>query len=476
MDEVVNVDALIEALLDREGGYVDHPADKGGPTCFGITEAVARAHGYAGPMRQLPRADAVPSIGGFIGCGRDWTRLRAGAEGGRGAVRHRGQHGPGGRCDLPPARAHRAQSRRQGLSRPDTGRTHRPGDAGARSTRSWPLRGRRSGETVLLRALEALQGERYLRLAERRPANEAFLYGWLANRIGERLIRARVVLVTFGNISTETTDETTSPTNLLRRRPALPLRHARLRGGHVLRGGGRFMVALLMWGGWSRAEEHRIVTIFGWSLGGFIAAMVAVIVGLLAGGPVGRFKIPQRVTGAAVEADGGNDIPACSTGQGIAGIAVRLHARHHAHRPERREPPLDEGERSIEQLYQREQAAFAGTVANYRAAAETARAADQANAARVAAEQAKINEGRSDEFEARLAAARAAAERLRIQAQGPADPGARRNASVPGLSLPPATSSSRRQRRIFSYRRADRDRASDPARRTDQMGQAAGRS
>ena len=39
-------------------------------------------------------------------------------------------------------------------------------------------------EAVLLRALDALQGERYIRLAERRPANEAFLYGWLANRIG----------------------------------------------------------------------------------------------------------------------------------------------------------------------------------------------------------------------------------------------------------------------------------------------------
>jgi lysozyme family protein len=46
------------------------------------------------------------------------------------------------------------------------------------------LRGKASGESVLLRALDALQGERYLRLAERRPANEAFLYGWLANRIG----------------------------------------------------------------------------------------------------------------------------------------------------------------------------------------------------------------------------------------------------------------------------------------------------
>ena len=45
-------------------------------------------------------------------------------------------------------------------------------------------RGKKAGETVLMRALEALQGERYLRLAERRPANEAFLYGWLANRIG----------------------------------------------------------------------------------------------------------------------------------------------------------------------------------------------------------------------------------------------------------------------------------------------------
>jgi hypothetical protein len=64
-----------------------------------------------------------------------------------------------------------------------------------------------------------------------------------------------------------------------------------------------FMVALLMWGGWSPAEEHTIVTIFGWSLGGFIAAMVVVIVGLLAGGPVGRFRVEAGRDGAAIEAD-----------------------------------------------------------------------------------------------------------------------------------------------------------------------------
>ena len=64
------------------------------------------------------------------------------------------------------------------------------------------------------------------------------------------------------------------------------------------------MVALLMWGGWSAREEHSIVVIFGWSLGGFIAAMVAVIVGLLAGGPVGRFKLSATRDGACVEAAG----------------------------------------------------------------------------------------------------------------------------------------------------------------------------
>ena len=64
------------------------------------------------------------------------------------------------------------------------------------------------------------------------------------------------------------------------------------------------MIALLMWGGWSRSEEHSIVIIFGWSLGGFIAAMVAVIVGLLAGGPVGRFRLAANRDGASLEADG----------------------------------------------------------------------------------------------------------------------------------------------------------------------------
>jgi len=55
----MSIDDLIDSLIDREGGYSNHPADRGGPTNFGIAEAVARAHGYRGSMRDLPRDEAA---------------------------------------------------------------------------------------------------------------------------------------------------------------------------------------------------------------------------------------------------------------------------------------------------------------------------------------------------------------------------------------------------------------------------------
>lgn len=54
-----HIDELIDDLIAREGDYVHHPADRGGPTRWGITEAVARRHGYHDKMSQLPRAEAA---------------------------------------------------------------------------------------------------------------------------------------------------------------------------------------------------------------------------------------------------------------------------------------------------------------------------------------------------------------------------------------------------------------------------------
>lgn len=47
-------DEAFHRLLGSEGGYSSHPADPGGATRYGISEAVARAAGYRGDMRNLP--------------------------------------------------------------------------------------------------------------------------------------------------------------------------------------------------------------------------------------------------------------------------------------------------------------------------------------------------------------------------------------------------------------------------------------
>jgi hypothetical protein len=86
------------------------------------------------------------------------------------------------------------------------------------------------------------------------------------------------------------------------------------------------------------------------------------------------------------------------------------------------------------ELLSAERGAHAATIANVRAATDQARRADLANAERVKARQSAINRRSDDDFEIRLADARAAADRLRAsRPAGPTDPGGRRAAPVPGL-------------------------------------------
>jgi len=53
-----NLEGAVDLILEQEGGYVNHPRDPGGETNFGITKATARAHGYSGSMRSLPKSFA----------------------------------------------------------------------------------------------------------------------------------------------------------------------------------------------------------------------------------------------------------------------------------------------------------------------------------------------------------------------------------------------------------------------------------
>lgn len=51
--------AILAAVFAFEGGYVNDPKDPGGETNHGVTVAVARGHGYTGPMKDLPKEKAT---------------------------------------------------------------------------------------------------------------------------------------------------------------------------------------------------------------------------------------------------------------------------------------------------------------------------------------------------------------------------------------------------------------------------------
>jgi lysozyme family protein len=177
------IDQLIDEVIEREGGYVDHPADRGGPTRWGITEAVARRQGYHDDMRALPQSDAaaiykrlywiVPS---FDKIGEIAPKLAA-------ELFDTGINMGTGTATGFLQRALNALNR-NGRDYGDLTVDRRIGRTTLLALHAFFRQRGKAGEDVLLKAVEALQGAHYVRLAETRPSQEAFLYGWLANRIG----------------------------------------------------------------------------------------------------------------------------------------------------------------------------------------------------------------------------------------------------------------------------------------------------
>lgn len=70
------------------------------------------------------------------------------------------------------------------------------------------------------------------------------------------------------------------------------------------------IIALLVWGGWSPSNERLILYIIAGAMAGFVVSMIAVIVALAVGGPVGRFKIDASRQGVGFDVSG--DQPAAT--------------------------------------------------------------------------------------------------------------------------------------------------------------------
>ncbi|EXI36650.1 glycosyl hydrolase 108 family protein [Acinetobacter baumannii 846928] len=179
----MNIEKYLDELIQREGGYVNNPADRGGATKYGITEAVARTNGFKGNMKDLPldvakaiykkqywtapRFDQVNVISSAVAeelldtgvnCGTGFAKPLL-----QRALNLLNNQGKGGWPDLSV----------DGIYGPAT----------LNALKTYLAKRGKEGEKVLVRVLNIMQGQRYIEICERNPSQEQFFYGWIANRI-----------------------------------------------------------------------------------------------------------------------------------------------------------------------------------------------------------------------------------------------------------------------------------------------------
>lgn len=175
-------DAAIADLLGVEGDFSDDPADSGGATRYGITEAVARRHGYTGSMRALP-AETAKAI--YRADYWDAQNLNAVAMLSRRVAWE--LFDTGVNCGISVAgeflQAALNVFNRQGRDYPDLDVDGRIGNKTVEAVGAFLGLRKAPGETVLLRALNCQQGAFYIELAERREKDERFVFGWFLQRV-----------------------------------------------------------------------------------------------------------------------------------------------------------------------------------------------------------------------------------------------------------------------------------------------------
>lgn len=179
----MTIDKLIDEVIAREGGYSNHPADRGGATNWGITEQVARAYGYRGDMRDLPRTIAAEIYRKRYWTGPKFDQVAA-------ICPEIGEELFDTGINMGPATAGKFLQRalnvlnRGASDYPDIVADGNIGPMTLAAVKSYRAKRGENGEQVLRRAMDGLQCARYVELAEKSVSQEAFLFGWIANRIG----------------------------------------------------------------------------------------------------------------------------------------------------------------------------------------------------------------------------------------------------------------------------------------------------
>jgi lysozyme family protein len=186
----MNFESVIDGILDAEApnwrtgdsGYTDDPSDRGGPTAYGITVAVARKNGYFGQMQELPLTLARSIYRNRYIVEPAFDKVALINEGVAAELIDTG-------VNCGPARAAEFFQRclnafnTDGSRYADVFADGRIGEvtlAAFRAYRRW--RGV-EGAGVMVCALNSLQGERYIEIAENNPSQRKYTYGWIKERV-----------------------------------------------------------------------------------------------------------------------------------------------------------------------------------------------------------------------------------------------------------------------------------------------------
>lgn len=181
------VEQIIAKIIEDEGErYTNDPRDAGGPTKYGITQ-MTLASWRGKPvtpedvrLMQKPEAELIYRHMYFIEPG--FSKLFPESKAIAAELMDTGVNmGPGVAAKM----LQRALNvfNNGGQLYKDIAVDGKIGEATVAALRAYIGRRGATGEAVMLRALNALQGTRYIEIAEGRTGNEAFIFGWFLNRV-----------------------------------------------------------------------------------------------------------------------------------------------------------------------------------------------------------------------------------------------------------------------------------------------------
>jgi lysozyme family protein len=178
----MSFDTLVADVIKREGGFVDDPRDSGGATKYGVTERLARAYNYIGDMRDMTETAAKmiyrSAFWDYMHLDDVEFMMPTVAEELFDTAVNQGTTAAGTYLQ----RALNVFNQNGKMYADNTVDGH-IGPMTIAALREFIRSRPTDGELVMLRALNALQGAFYIELAEKREKDEAFVFGWLKNRV-----------------------------------------------------------------------------------------------------------------------------------------------------------------------------------------------------------------------------------------------------------------------------------------------------